>query len=154
MPPFAPAFAAGKRNSGSPVRALIHAMDESPQAVKSTRLPSRNENVGCENVLSCGRSAGDESQTSSPVFLSKANMRSPAGPFAPHPLVTPRVMTSSRSIIGVAVREFGNVRRPNFSIIECCHTSLPAGVKHESSPCVPCTKTLPVSGSIVGALVE
>ena len=81
-------------------------------------------------------------------------MRSPAGPAAPQPLVTPRVMTSSRSIAGVEVREFGNVSRPNSSIIECCQMILPSGEKHVSTPCVACTKTLPVSGSIVGDEVE
>ena len=62
----------------------------------------------------------------------------------------PRVMTKSRSMIGVAVRPFGNVIRPSASISEWCQSILPSGVNEAKSPCVPWKNKLPVSGSIVG----
>jgi hypothetical protein len=55
---------------------------------------------------------------------------------------------------GVAVRAFGKVRRPYSSINECFQSSLPSALKHISSPCVPCTYTLPVSPSTDGEEVE
>src|SRR4051812_5891115 len=132
-----PAFATGITHNGSPVRALPQKILPSPVLVIKTLFPSRNVTYGRAKQLSIGRIPSPLAQTSSPVRLSKAYTRSPAGPFAPQLAVIPRVITKSSSITGDAVRPFGNVNRPYSSIIGTFHNSFPSGVNADNIPCVP-----------------